>query len=192
VKIKNGLLVVISSPSGGGKTTIIKELLKEKKFNFVYSISMTTRQKRNDEINGKDYWFVNEKVFQEKILNHDLLEYEQVHHYYYGTPKKPILDWLNNGSIVLLDLDVYGAYSVKKNFPERSLIIFLKPPDLKSLVARLKNRKTETQTQINERLGRVPEEMELGEKFDQIIINKEIDNTVEKIKNIIIERKSMK
>ncbi|MBN2410894.1 guanylate kinase [candidate division KSB1 bacterium] len=192
MNIDKGLIVVISSPSGGGKTTIIKELLKDKKYKFVYSISMTTRKKRNGEINGKDYWFVKKNDFQEKILNNELLEYEQIHGYYYGTPKKPLQDWLNKGNIVLMDLDVYGAFSVKKHFPDSSLLIFLKPPDLKSLEERLRNRSTETQDQINQRLMRVPEEMRLGEQFDKIVINKNISDTIHKTKQIIIERISFK
>ena len=187
---KKGLLVVISSPSGGGKTTIIKELLKDKEYNFVYSVSMTTRQMRKGEINGKDYWFVSNNDFQEKISNNELLEYEQIHghDYYYGTPKKPLQDCLNNANIVLLDLDVHGAFSVKKIFPDSSLLIFLKPPDLKILEDRLKSRSTETEDQIQLRLLRVPEEMRMGEKFDKIVINKNIRDTINKTKQIIIEK----
>ncbi len=192
MNIDKGLIVVISSPSGGGKTTIINDILKDKKYKFVYSISMTTRQQRNGEINGKDYWFVKKNEFQEKILNNELLEHEEVHGNYYGTPKKPLQDWLNDGNVVLMDLDVYGAFSVKKYFPACSLLIFLKPPDLKSLEDRLRNRSTETQDQINKRLLRVPEEMRMGEQFDKVIINKKIADTVSKTKQLIIERISCK
>ena len=119
-----GLLVVVSSPSGGGKTTVIKNILKDSNESYIYSVSLTTRAKRDGELDGQDYWFVTKSVFEQKIINHELIEYERVHDYYYGTPKKPIEEWLATGKIVLMDIDVKGALSIKKEFNKDSILIF--------------------------------------------------------------------
>jgi guanylate kinase len=187
---KNGLLIIISSPSGGGKTTIIKELLKDPELNAVYSISVTTRAPRDGEQNGVDYWFVTPEQFHTWMAGNKFIEHESVHNHSYGTLKQPILDWINTGRIVFLDLDVYGALSLKNIFADDALLIFLKPPDLPSLEQRLRNRSTESPIQIEKRLQRVAEEMELGEKFEFIVINETINNTVLQVKNIIREKLS--
>lgn len=185
VKRKNGLLVIISSPSGGGKTTIIKELLKAPELNAVYSVSVTTRSPREGEINGVDYWFVSREEFETMLNRNELLEYEQVHDQYYGTPAKFIKDWLEQGRVVFLDVDVYGAFTFKKAFADEAVLIFLKPPDLPSLKKRLYNRSTESAAQIDKRMQRVALEIKEGKKFEFIIINDTISDTVIKIKNII-------
>jgi len=161
-----GLLVVLSSPSGGGKTTIIHHILQQGHSDYTYSISMTTRPKRQGEKNGVDYLFVNEEEFNRHIKKGSLLEYERVHDWFYGTPKRPIEEWIREGWVVFLDLDVYGALQVKNLYKSQCLLVFLKPPSLEELRTRLKNRSTETREQIERRLKRVPREMELAEKFD--------------------------
>ena len=128
VNKENGLLVVLSSPSGGGKTTVIKKILQDNHPDYCYSISMTTRPKRAGEEDGRDYWFVSPDEFQQKIKDDEFIEYEQVHDWYYGTPKSSITAWVNAGRIVLLDVDVFGALRLKKYFSEKALLIFLKPP----------------------------------------------------------------
>ena len=110
-----GLLVVLSSPSGGGKTTVIKKIFEEKNPDYVYSISMTTRPIRKGEANGRDYWFVSFQEFEEILENDGFIEHEQVHDWHYGTPGKPILEWLQHGKTVLFDLDVFGALNIKKH-----------------------------------------------------------------------------
>jgi guanylate kinase len=180
-----GLVVAISSPSGGGKTTVIKELLKDKSLPFVYSISTTTRPKRSNEQEGRDYWFVNKDEFENLLKSDKMLEYEKVHDYFYGTPKDPILNWLENKKIVLLDIDVYGALSVRKEFKENSYLIFLQPPDFNTLKKRLYNRRTESKENIQKRLGRIEIEMSLASHFDVQIVNQDLLLTVKKIKALI-------
>ncbi|NOY58881.1 MAG: guanylate kinase [Calditrichaeota bacterium] len=186
MKTKRGLLVAISSPSGGGKSTIIKRILAENKDKpYVYSISMTTRPKREGEIDGRDYWFVDEETFKEKIKSGDLIEYENVHGCFYGTPKTPIQNWIDRGKIVFLDIDVYGALSLRKSFPTHSLLIFLKPPDLEVLKKRLLGRATEDKSEIQKRLQRVPMEMAEMNKFDEIVVNDDLDGAVRQIEEIV-------
>ncbi len=188
VSNNNGCLVLVSSPSGGGKTTIIKKIIETNTDKFKYSISLTTRKKRNGEVDGRDYWFVDEETFQEKINSDQLLEHENVHGNYYGTPKGPIVNWINNGNIVFMDVDVLGALSIRKKYPKDSLLIFLSPPDFKTLEDRLIGRSTETIEQIEIRMERVKKEMELAKEFDHIIINNEIDETVNSVLSVIQKR----
>lgn len=185
-----GLLVVLSSPSGGGKTTVINKL-KSEECDFQYSISMTTRPPRNGEQNGRDYWFVNEKEFQRKIKNDALIEFEKVHDWYYGTPRQPIIEWLEQGQVVLLDLDVFGALQLKNQFDSETLLIFIKPPNEQVLLKRLKNRSTESSAQISKRLERVPKEMDKAEEFDEIVINDDLNKTINKVKQLIKEKQTM-
>lgn len=174
----------MSSPSGGGKTTVIKKILETDPDHYVYSISLTTRPKRRNEVDGRDYYFVSKKEFEEKIKAGELLEYEEVHGQYYGTPRKPLITWIEKGYVVLLDIDVYGAQNVRKQF-EKALLIFLKPPDMDVLVERLKNRSTESEEQIQKRLDRLPEEMKYATYFDHVIVNENLNDTVHKVKKII-------
>ncbi len=180
-----GLLVAISSPSGGGKTTIIRRLLGDDAKKYAYSISMTTRPKRPNEVDGKDYWFVDEAQFNAKVAAGELIEFEQVHGYNYGTPKAPLEKMVAAGETVLMDIDVYGAFSIRKHFPDKSLLIFLKPPDLDVLKKRLQGRNTEKPELVERRLTRVAAEMALAEKFDHIVVNDKIEKTVSQIKHLI-------
>lgn len=181
-------MVAISSPSGGGKTTVIKQLLQDKELPFVYSVSMTTRAKRNGETDGVHYHFVTDATFRELVERNELLEYETVHDHLYGTPKGPLLKWLKEGKIVLLDVDVYGALNLREQFPDDSLLIFLKPPDMETLIRRLKDRSTETDQQINRRLERVAEELSQEVKFDKTVVNNNLDAAVSKVKKIIKDK----
>lgn len=183
-----GLLVAISSPSGGGKSTVIQRLIKDNSLPFVYSISTTTRPKRNGEKDGVHYRFVSELEFKSLIQKKEFIEYETVHDNLYGTPKTPIIHWIKEGKIVLLDLDVYGALNLKREFPDNSLLIFLKPPDLDTLNERLSGRLTETQKQIDKRLQRVPQELNQEKFFDVTVVNNELEDTVLNVKRLIINR----
>ncbi len=182
---------MLSSPSGGGKTTVIKKLMQEDTSDYIYSISMTTRPKRQGEKNGKDYWFVTQHEFEQQQRAGNLLEAENVHDWWYGTPKAPIQQWVKEGYIVLLDLDVYGALTVKQQFGDKALVIFLKPPNEQDLITRLKNRSTETSEQMERRLQRVPKEMQKADEFDAVVINDKLGDTVNKVKQIIENKRLM-
>jgi len=186
VEYKQGILVVLAAPSGGGKSTIISRILQQDKENeFIYSISATTRQPRGDEKHGKDYWFLSTTEFEQLVKNDELIEYEKVHDRYYGTLKKPIVDWIRDHKIVLLDIDVFGAKKVKSLFPKDAVLVFIKPPSKEVLVQRLLARKTETEQQIEHRLQRLDLELKESAHFDYIVINDELDKTVREIQTII-------
>lgn len=175
-----GLLCVLSSPSGGGKTSVIQEVLRRKP-EYDYSISATTRPKRGHEIDGKDYFFLSEKEFKEKIKKGDFIEWAEVHGYLYGTPRESLETKLADGKIILLDIDVEGGMSIKKLYPDQSLLIFLKPPSVETLIDRLKHRSTETEAQIQKRLERIPKEMAYADFYDAVIINNDFDRTVTEV-----------
>lgn len=182
---RKGLLVVISAPSGGGKTTVIRRVLASGNGNFKYSISATTRRIRAGEVDGQDYHFLSLEGFKDKKEQGEFVEWAEVHGDYYATPRKPIEKWLNEGKTVFLDLDVNGGLEVKKYFNDSALLIFIKPPSVESLVQRLRGRKTETQHEIDKRLKRVPEEMHKSQRYDYQILNEDLDNTKTEILEII-------
>lgn len=152
---------------------------------------MTTRPKRHGEEQGKDYWFVDEQEFEQQHQAGNLIESEKVHDWWYGTPKAPIQHWMDDGYVVALDLDVYGALNIKQQFGDRALTIFLKPPNQEQLMSRLKHRSTETPQQIERRLQRVPEELQQAEKFDAVVVNDRLNDTVENVKQIIENKRLM-
>lgn len=176
-------LIVISAPSGAGKTTICKQLINRNE-NFRISISATTRPPRKNEKNGADYIFVSDEQFCEKVENGEFLEYESVHGYYYGTLKSQVKELLNKGYYIIFDIDVNGALSLKKQYP-KSILIFLKPPSMDELKRRLIERKSDDPVEIQKRLNRLPKEYEKSEHFDYIIINDELNKTILKIEAII-------
>jgi len=181
----SGLLVVLSSPSGGGKTTVINEILKHNDQKFEYSTSATTRQPRPGEINGKDYSFLSEQEFLAKVRQGEFLEWEQVHQFYYGTPKDRIDQLLKEGKTVLLDIDVMGGLNIKKLYPENAITVFIEPPSLEKLIERLKNRQSESPQEIDKRLKRIPLEMKMKYQYDYIVINDKLKTTVERVIEII-------
>lgn len=176
-------MVVISAPSGAGKTTICNLLIKQNN-NFVLSISATTRPPRPSEKNGVDYFFITEDEFWKKVNNQEFLEYESVHGYYYGTLKSQVNNLLEKGFYVIFDIDVNGALTIKKKYL-KSILIFLKPPSMEELRKRLIKRKSDNKDEIEKRLQRLPQEYEKAEYFDYIVINDELNKTVEKIEKII-------
>lgn len=181
----SGLLILLASPSGGGKTSVIRRILKRNPDKFVYSISTTTRKPRPNEINGIDYHFLSEGEFKEKIENNQFLEWEEVHGYYYGTDANFIEKCLNAGKHVLLDLDVNGSLSVAEKYKNRAITVFIAPPSVNVLIERLKKRNAESEEEINERMKRIPMEMEKSLKFDYVIVNENLEETVENVMNII-------
>lgn len=179
----NGLLIVVSGPSGAGKDTICKTLV-ETTDNTWISISMTSRNPRNGEVEGKDYYFVTKEEFEEKIKEGKFLEYAIYNNNYYGTPKDKIEDYLNSGIDVILVIDIQGALNIKKLIPS-ALFIFIMPPDMKTLKQRLIGRKTETKEKIIERFTTAYNEINNVKKYNYVVVNDEIDNAVSKVKAII-------
>ncbi len=179
----NGLLIVVSGPSGAGKDTICKTLV-ETTDNAWISISMTSRNPRNGEVEGKDYYFVTKEEFEEKIKEGKFLEYAIYNNNYYGTPKDKIEDYLNSGIDVILVIDIQGALNIKKLIPS-ALFIFIMPPDMKTLKQRLIGRKTETKEKIIERFTTAYNEINNVKKYNYVVVNDEIDNAVSKVKAII-------
>lgn len=178
-----GKLFVFSAPSGSGKTTIVRDVLKSHP-EFVFSISATTRKRRDVEVDKKDYFFLTEKEFKTKIDSNEFVEWEQFYGYYYGTLKKFIEDQLQEGRNVVLEVDVKGAVNIKKNYPE-SVLIFIAPPSLEQLRHRLVNRNTETDEDLKKRIERSEMELSFKDKFDVVVVNDELEKAKEEVKKII-------
>lgn len=179
----NGLLIVVSGPSGAGKDTICRNLV-EKTDNTWISVSMTSRSPRNGEVEGKDYYFVTKEEFEEKIKEGKFLEYAMYNNNYYGTPKDKIEDYLNSGIDVILVIDIQGAVNIKKLIPS-ALFIFIMPPDMKTLKRRLIDRKTETKEKVVERFKTAYNEINHVQKYNYVVVNDEIDKAVSKVQAII-------
>lgn len=179
-----GHLYVISGPSGVGKGTIINELLKDSSLNLTLSVSCTTRKPRPNEIEGVNYYFLTEDTFETLINEGNFLEYANVFGSYYGTPKDKVLEKLQNGVNVLLEIDVQGAMQVKKNYKD-AILIFIMPPSEEELLNRLKGRATETPEQIERRILQAQSEMNYKDKYDFIVVNDKITDTVAEIKSIL-------
>jgi guanylate kinase len=182
---KEGAIIAISAPSGAGKTTIVKRIIKEFP-NLVYSISATTRKKRDNEINGEDYYFLSEDEFLQKIKNNEFVEWEKVYDYYYGTFKNFIEENINKGKSVILEVDVKGALSIKKIYPG-AFLIYVIPPSYEELLKRLKNRKTENDEDMKKRLERAIMELSIMDKFDYFVENKDLEKAIEDTKSLINE-----
>ncbi len=175
--------IVISAPSGAGKTTIIHEVLKiNNKLEFV--ISTTARPNRGSEINGESYYFINKDEFKIKINNNEFIEWAKVHDNYYGTTKKEIDRILNLGKIPLFDVDVQGAGNFKNNF-KNIVYIFILPPTIKELIKRLKNRKTDSKEQINIRINAALKEFTFYKNYDYLVVNDKLADAVNVISAII-------
>ena len=179
-----GNLIVISGPSGCGKGTICTELLKNNPELFL-SISMTTREPRDGEINGVNYYFVTKDEFLDKIDDGDMLEYAVVYNgNYYGTPKDQVEKKLEQGIDVILEIEIEGAAKVNETMPE-GIFIFIMPPSMRELKRRLIKRNTETKEQIIERFKRAYREINEVSKYNYIVINDEVKNAVSKVESII-------
>ena len=174
---------MLSSPSGGGKTTIIKELRK-KDVNLEYSVSVTTREPRKDEKEGVDYYFLDRETFLKKIEDKAFAEWAEVHGEYYGTLVSQIDQDTSMGKKILLDTDVQGGLNLKKT-RTNALLIFLLPPSMNVLKARLMKRGTETEEEIKSRLDTAKEEMKMADEYDFVVINDDLEITVKEIGAII-------
>jgi len=180
---KQGLLIVVSGPSGTGKGTVCKALLAAHS-EIAYSVSATTRSPREGEQNGVNYYFTEKAAFEKMIANGELLEWAEVYGNYYGTPLKKIQEKLSEGQDMLLEIDTQGAMKVKKQFPE-GLYIYLVPPSLPELEKRIRGRGTETEESIARRLGAAATELEIGKHYSYVVVNDDVDRAVEHIAAIL-------
>ncbi len=181
---RRGMMVILSAPSGGGKSTILRALM-ERLDNVKYSISATSRPPRGDEVNGADYCFLSKEEFERQIELGKLLEHAEVHGNYYGTPKDWVEKQLVKGVDVALDIDVQGAEQVKRINPHDTLMIFLIPPSMKVLEERLRGRGTESEEQIQLRLKNARQELDQWRDFDYSVVNENLDAAVKSVENII-------
>lgn len=180
--MKKGLLIVVSAPSGCGKGTILREILKDNK--YYYSISSTTREPRKEDIDGVTYNFVTREKFEEDIKSGAMLEYAEYCGNYYGTPKKLVDENLNNGKHVILEIEVQGAKKVKVLRPDAKFI-FIAPPSIQELERRLRKRNSETEEVINERVNQAKEELTHIKDYDYTIVNGELNDAIDDFKSIV-------
>ena len=182
--VKDGVMVILSSPSGAGKTTLVNLLSKKK--NYVISVSHTTRNPRPGEVNYKDYFFVNDNEFQRLIKNEEFLEYAKVFNNYYGTTRTPVIDNLNKGKNVLFDIDWQGADQIKNKKLDFKLIsFFILPPSKKVLFQRLSNRDMKDKLIAEERMKQFERDVLHWINYDYVIINDELEKCYYKIDNLI-------
>lgn len=180
---ERGLLLVISGPSGAGKGTICKALLDKNE--FWLSVSATTRNPREGEVDGQNYYFVNKENFIDRINRNDFLEYAEVYGNYYGTPKSSVMQMLNNGKDVILEIDIQGALKVKEAFPE-GIFIFILPPSMEELKQRIIKRGSETPESLMTRFKSAYKEINYVSKYSYAVINDTVEDAVNKIECIVI------
>jgi guanylate kinase len=182
-----GKLLIFSAPSGAGKTTIVKHLL-QKDFDLNFSVSATSREPRTGETHGKDYFFLSEKEFREKIENDEFLEWEEVYKgIFYGTLKSEVERIRNSGKNVIFDVDVIGGLNIKKHYGDEALAVFVQPPSVEELKNRLRNRSTESEEKINMRIAKAEKELSYAGRFDVIIINDNLDSALKIVENKVAE-----
>ena len=183
----SGKLVILSAPSGAGKTTIVKHLLKLD-LGLEFSISACSRKKRKGETDGKDYYFLTSEEFEAKINNEEFIEWEQVYKdCYYGTLKSEVERIWNNGNTVIFDVDVVGGINIKKQYHDKALSVFIKPPSVKELEKRLRKRSTEPEDIILKRLQKAEKELAYAVKFDRTVINDNLQTAQKETENLIRE-----
>jgi len=181
-----GKLIVFSAPSGSGKTTIVRHLLKQEQFNLAFSISATSRAPRGEEVDGKDYYFLSFEAFKDKIKAEEFLEWEEVYRdNFYGTLKTEVERLWKLGKHVIFDIDVAGGLRIKRKFPEETLAVFVKPPSIDELKIRLKKRKTESEDKINMRVAKASAELATAPLFDVIIENDNLEKALNEAEVLI-------
>ncbi|HBM76241.1 MAG TPA: guanylate kinase [Clostridiaceae bacterium] len=185
--INRGLLIIISGPSGTGKGTLCKTLLKQNK-DLNLSVSMTTRKPRKDEIEGKNYFFVDKATFQNMISNDGFLEYACVFDNYYGTPREYVEKMLSSGKDVILEIDIQGALKVKEKYSE-GVFIFILPPSMEELKNRIKKRGSETEESFLKRFKMAYKEINYVSKYNYVVVNDEVKKAVKKLESIIVAEK---
>jgi len=181
-----GKFIVISAPSGAGKTTIVKRVL-EKVNSLEFSVSATSRGKRDNEVNGSDYYFISVQEFKERIVREEFLEWEEVYeNQYYGTLLTEVQRIWDKGNHVIFDVDVKGGLNIKRKFPDITMAIFISPPSLEELRKRLENRNTEDQTSLDKRVAQAEAEMTFASEFDIVVVNKILEPAVIEVIDTIL------
>lgn len=184
-----GMLVVLSGPSGSGKGTVLKEFLKDEDFGL--SVSVTSRKPRPGDKEGVTYFFKTREEFEEMIKNDEFFEYAQFGGNYYGTPKKYVLDQINNGKNIILEIEVQGAMQVKKAVPD-AVLIFMTTPDITVLRERLEGRQTEEQEVVDQRIEIALSEIEYLNCYDYLVVNDDLEKTVEDLKTVVEKAREKK
>jgi guanylate kinase len=184
-----GQLIVVSAPSGSGKTTIVKAILA-KYPTMLFSVSATTRPKRENEVDGKDHFFLSRPEFEQRIKKNELVEWEEIYGNLYGTLKSEIEKALTSGKAMLFDIDVKGGLSIKRKYPGDSFLIFIRPPSIEVLESRLRNRKTEDEETFKRRMARVTMELGMASQFDRQVINDDLQTAIDEVNGLILTRTS--
>ena len=182
---RRGMMIVLSSPSGAGKTSLSRKLLEKNK-NLFLSISFTTRPPRPLEVNESDYFFVDEKKFFDMLNKDEFLEHAKVFDFYYGTPKKPVMNALKSGKDILFDIDWQGTQQLMNSVQDDLVKIFVLPPSAKELEKRLLKRKQDTDETVKNRMSKASDEISHYAEYDYIIINEDFDESLKKINSILI------
>jgi len=183
---KQGKLIIFAAPSGSGKSTIINYIMKNEELNLHFSISATSRAPRGAEVNGVEYFFLSPDDFRAKIANDEFIEYEEVYtDKFYGTLKSQVDKQLAEGENVVFDVDVHGAMNIKKVYGNRALSIFIQPPSIAELRKRLEGRATDAQSVIEQRLDRAAYELTFAEKFDEVVINDNLEVAEVEVESLI-------
>jgi guanylate kinase len=181
----NSKLIIFSAPSGAGKTTIVKQII-ESGFPLEFSISACSREKRQGEVDGKDYYFLSVDEFRKKIAQGDFLEWEEVYPgSYYGTLKSEIERIWDMGKHVIFDVDVIGGLNIKYAYPDQALTVFVQPPTIDELKNRLVNRCTESEENIQKRIAKAAYELSFASKFDLVIVNDDLQKAIEEAKKLV-------
>lgn len=183
--MNSGKLIIVSAPSGAGKTTLVKHLLKILD-RIEFSISCATRSPREGETDGKDYYFISTENFKQKIENEEFAEWEEVYEgSFYGTLKSEIERIWTKGKSVIFDIDVIGGLNLKKLYPENSFSVFIMPPSVEELERRLRSRNTESEEKLRMRVEKAEKELLLAPKFDMIIVNEDLEKSKKEIVDLI-------
>lgn len=178
-------LIIISAPSGAGKSTLVKYLLTQN-LGLEFSVSATCRQARGKEQHGKDYYFISEEEFKQKINNNEFIEYEEVYSgCYYGTLRSEVDRISEEGNTVIFDVDVVGGLNIKKQYPDHSIAIFVAPPSVEELKNRLTKRCTDTPEMIERRVGKATLEMSYAPQFDVVIVNDQLEKAKKEIETVV-------
>lgn len=186
-KVNKGKLIIISAPSGAGKTTVVHHLLNQD-LGLEFSVSACSREKRVDEVEGKDYYFIPVEIFKNKIKNDEFVEWEEVYPgQYYGTLRSEIERIWAKGNHVIFDVDVIGGLNLKRKFPDESLAVFIMPPSIEELEKRLTGRSSDSDESIRKRINKARKEISYSNRFDTVIVNDVLEKALEKAEQVVHE-----